>query len=69
MQVRTIKMTRETVWGLRYTSKFDRDCGHLTRLHDEGRAIAAAWLDGWRTRGSDFATYPDDARYPSSTAT
>ena len=64
VQVRTIKMTRETVLGLRYTSKFDRDEEHFTRLREEGKAIAATWLDDWQTQGSDFANYPDDARYP-----
>ncbi|MFO1156663.1 MAG: hypothetical protein U1E43_07800 [Rhodospirillales bacterium] len=29
--VRTIKMTRDTVWSMRHTSKFDRDRGHLER--------------------------------------
>lgn len=62
--VRTIKMRRETAWGLRYTSKFDRDERHLTRLREEGTAIAAEWLNEWRSRGSAFAAYPDDARYP-----
>lgn len=64
VQMRTIKMTRETVWSLRHTSKFDRDAAHLIALRDEGRAIAAAWLKEWRTRGDDFARYPDDVRYP-----
>ncbi|MCU0839884.1 MAG: patatin-like phospholipase family protein [Rhodospirillales bacterium] len=62
--IRTIKMTRDTAWGLKYTSKFDRDPAHLNRLHDEGRAVAAQWLADWRALGSDFASYPADARYP-----
>jgi NTE family protein len=62
--VRTIKMTRATAWGLKYTSKFDRSPDHLNKLHDEGRAVAAQWLADWRALGGDFAFYPDDARYP-----
>ncbi|MGZ8988186.1 MAG: patatin-like phospholipase family protein [Allosphingosinicella sp.] len=62
--VRTIKMTRETAWGLRHTSKFDRSVEHLARLRQEGREIARQWLSDWRTLGPDFAHYPDDARYP-----
>ena len=64
--VRTIKMRAETVWGMSYTTKFDRDVSHLTRLRDEGKAIAAEWLKGWRTQGDAFASYPNDARYPGS---
>jgi NTE family protein len=62
--VRTIKMTEQTVFGMRYTTKFDRDPAHLARLREEGKAIAAEWLQGWRQRGADFPSYPDDARYP-----
>jgi len=62
--VRTIKMTRDTAWGLKYTSKFDRDPAHLNRLHDEGRMVAEQWLDGWRSQGTAFDSYPNDARYP-----
>jgi NTE family protein len=62
--VRTIKMTRATAWGLKYTSKFDRSPDHLNKLRDEGRAVAAQWLADWRAVGGDFASYPDDARYP-----
>lgn len=61
--VRTIKMTRDTAWGLKYTSKFDRSPDHLNRLHDEGRTVAAQWLAEWRARGADFGCYPNDARY------
>jgi NTE family protein len=64
VEVRTIKMLRDTVWGLRYTSKFDRSVRHLTGLRDEGRAVAEEWLRNWRTQGSSFASYPEDARYP-----
>jgi NTE family protein len=35
VEVRTIKMTRETAWGLRHSSKFDRSSGHYARLRDE----------------------------------
>jgi NTE family protein len=66
--VRTIKMTRETAWGLRHTSKFDRSAEHLARLRQEGQEIARQWLHDWRTQGSDFAHYPDDARYPEPAA-
>lgn len=66
--VRTIKMTRETAWGLRHTTKFDRSPEHLARLRQEGQEIARQWLQGWRTQGSDFAHYPDDARYPEPAA-
>ena len=61
--VRTIKMTRDTVWGMKYTTKFDRSTAHLNSLHDEGREIAAQWLAEWRAHGSDFACYPNDARF------
>lgn len=64
--VRTIKMRRETAWGLQYTTKFDRNPAHLARLRDEGRQVAAEWLEGWR-RDKDFPSYPDDARYPVET--
>ena len=64
--VRTIKMRRETAWGLRYTSKFDRDPGHLNQLRDEGSSIARQWLADWRKLGADFPTYPNDARYPET---
>lgn len=64
VNVRTIKMTRDTVWGMRHTSKFDRDPGHLTALRDEGREVAEKWLADWRAQGSQFVAYPYDARYP-----
>jgi NTE family protein len=66
--VRTIKMTRETAWGLRHTSKFDRSPEHLARLRQEGEQIARQWLSDWRTLGPAFAHYPDDARYPEPAA-
>jgi NTE family protein len=64
--VRTIKMTRATAWGMKYTSKFDRSPDHLNTLHEEGVAITKQWLADWRTLGSDFACYPNDARYPEA---
>jgi NTE family protein len=66
IDVRTIKMTRDTAWGLRRTSKFDRNRNHLMKLWAEGRAVAEAWLVKWRTLGRDFEAYPDDARYPDA---
>lgn len=64
--VRTIKMRRETAWGMRNPSKFDRSAGHLARLADEGRSIAHQWLADWRRLDDSFASYPYDARYPES---
>lgn len=63
VDVRTIKMTRDTAWGLHHTTKLDRSREHLARLREEGRAIAGSWLADWRREGDDFARYPDDARY------
>lgn len=65
VEVRTIKMRRETAWGLHRASKFDRSQAHMQRLHDEGREVAGQWLADWRTQGNDFDSYPNDARYPS----
>ncbi|MGZ8351223.1 MAG: patatin-like phospholipase family protein [Allosphingosinicella sp.] len=64
--VRTIKMRSATVWGMRYTSKFDRDPAHLATLRDEGTEIARQWLADWRRLGADFPQYPNDARYPEA---
>ncbi len=64
--VRTIKMTRETAWELCHTSKLDRSPAHLERLHKEGQDVARRWLRDWLSLGNEFATYPDDARYPES---
>ncbi len=64
--VRTIKMTRETAWGLCHTSKFDRSPGHLESLRNEGQTVARQWLRDWRKLGPDFASYPNDARYAAS---
>lgn len=63
VEVRTIKMTSATAWSLKYTTKFDRNPAHLAALHDEGRAVAQQWLADWRALGTDFASYPNDARY------
>lgn len=64
VDVRTIKMERETVWNLQRTSKFDRHPDHLERLRAEGQAVAKKWLAGWRAKGEDFQSYPIDAHYP-----
>jgi NTE family protein len=64
--VRTLKMRRETAWGIGHGSKLDRSAGHMARLRDEGREIAAGWLGDWRRLGSAFDRYPDDARYPGA---
>lgn len=64
VDIRTIKMARETAWGLHHTTKLDRSRGHLEALRDEGREIAAEWLADWRRLGDDFDRYPEDARYP-----
>jgi NTE family protein len=66
VEVRTIKMRRETVWGMRHTTKFDRNPAHLERLRKEGWDVTDEWLKGWRMRGKDFESYPDDARYPEA---
>ncbi len=64
--VRTIKMTRATAWGMKYTSKLDRSPDHLNRLCDEGKTVAREWLANWRELGEQFASYPNDARYPEA---
>jgi len=64
--VRTVKMRRETAWGLSHVSKFDRDLGHLEALRDEGVAVASSWLADWEAQGDSFASYPEDARYSLS---
>jgi NTE family protein len=66
VDVRTIKMTRDTAWGLKHTSKFDRSPGHFASLREEGQSVAAQWLADWRTLGKDFVRYPNDARYPET---
>ncbi len=66
VDIRTIKMTRETARHLRHTSKFDRSPGHLEALRNEGREVAGQWLRDWRALGGDFGKYPNDARYANS---
>jgi NTE family protein len=66
VDVRTIKMTSETAWGLKHTSKFDRSPAHFARLREEGQMVAQQWLADWRALGADFNRYPNDARYPES---
>ena len=63
VEVRTLKMKRETAWNLTRTSKFDRSQRHMRKLHDEGRAVAEQWLKDWRAQGKNFDAYPNDARY------
>jgi NTE family protein len=67
VDVRTIKMTRDTAWGLKHTSKFDCSLAHFAKLREEGQAVAQQWLADWRTLGKDFVRYPNDARYPETT--
>lgn len=62
--VRTIKMTRDTAWGLKHTSKFDRCPDYFATLREEGRTVTEQWLEDWRRLGKDFPRYPYDARYP-----
>ena len=66
IDVRTIKMTRDTAWGLKHTSKFDRSPAHFAKLREEGQAVAQQWLADWRALGKDFVRYPNDARYPET---
>mgnify|MGYP000049973557 CR=1 FL=1 len=66
VDVRTIKMTSETAWGLKHTSKFDRSPAHFARLREEGEMVAERWLADWRALGAGFSRYPNDARYPES---
>ena len=66
VELRTIKMKRETAWSLSRTSKFDRNPQHFERLRLEGQEVADQWLADWRARGKDFDAYPNDARYPSA---
>jgi NTE family protein len=64
VEVRTIKMTPETAWGLCHTSKYDRNPAHYAKLREEGQMVTEQWLRDWRTLGKDFIAYPFDARYP-----
>jgi len=61
--VRTIKMTRETAWGMYVSTKLDRSKKQMEQLHREGREVARQWLSDWRTLGDAFDCYPNDARY------
>ncbi|MGF1578089.1 MAG: patatin-like phospholipase family protein [Gemmataceae bacterium] len=61
--VRTIKMRRETAWGLHVSTKLNRSRNQMDQLHAEGKEVAEQWLAGWRTQGDDFDCYPNDARY------
>jgi NTE family protein len=61
--LRTIKMKPATAWGLHASTKFDRSMPHLEALRREGLEVAEQWLDGWRTHGDAFDSYPNDARY------
>lgn len=63
IEIRTIKMRRETAWRLKRTSKFHRSAKHFESLYREGREVAEEWLEGWRERGPEFDSYPNDARY------
>ncbi len=64
IEVRTIKMSRQSAWDLHSSTKLDRGQKHMEDLHDEGREVAKEWLAGWQQHGDDFAAYPDDVRYP-----
>ena len=57
--VRTIKMRKETVDELQFSSKFDRGPDLMRRLREEGCEVATEWLANWPNVGS----YPDDAGY------
>lgn len=66
VQVRTIKMRRETAWTMHVSTKLDRSRRQMDALYAEGREVAAEWLRGWRELGSEFDCYPNDARYLES---
>lgn len=57
--VRTIKMTKETAFALRVSSKYDRSRLFIDTLRAEGRKVGRDWLDAWPNVGR----YPDDAAY------
>jgi NTE family protein len=63
VDVRTIKMKRETAWGLPVSTKLNRSREHIDALHEEGKVVAGQWLEAWRTKGKRFDSYPNDARY------
>jgi len=58
--VRTIKMRKETVDELQFSSKFDRGPDLMRRLREEGYEVAKEWLANWPNY---VGTYPDDAGY------
>ena len=66
VEVRTIKMRRQSAWELHASTKLDRRLQQMEDLHDEGREVAKEWLDGWQQYGEEFPSYPDDARYPAT---
>jgi NTE family protein len=61
--IRTLKMTRDTAWSLKHTSKFNRSPDYFATLREEGRTVAEQWLTDWRKLGAAFPQYPHDARY------
>lgn len=60
VKIRTIKMRKETVDNLRYSSKFNRSRDLIDELREEGRQVADGWISGWPNNGE----YPNDAAYP-----
>jgi NTE family protein len=58
--VRTIKMRKETVDELQFSSKFDRSPDFMRRLCEEGYEVATEWLAKWP---NDVGSYPEDAGY------
>lgn len=68
VHVRTIKMTSATSWGLHVSTKLNRSWSQMEALYREGRDVAQQWLADWRTQGESFDSYPNDARYPDTTA-
>ena len=58
--VRTIKMRKETVDELQFSSKFDRGADLMRQLRKEGHEVATEWLAKWP---DNVGSYPDDAGY------
>jgi len=58
--VRTIKMRKETVDELQFSSKFDRSPDFMHRLREEGYEVAKEWLANWPNY---VGSYPEDAGY------
>ena len=67
--VRTLKMKHATACGMHVSTKLNRSREQMEALHEEGRDVARQWLAGWRARGEDFDSYPNDARYAATDAT